>query len=266
MTKITDQKRALKLHNLTQEAKEWAMKANIGFYEVARRLYEIKKDKLYKYWDESEDTTWKSYISQSEIPVSVHIANHWTRIWEKLVIENGYDPKKLCSIPYTKLYDLIPVLEQRRICAGTDKEFEEFKQEWLSKAENNSRSDLREEIDEYLSDNSKEEAEEDTSSKKELVKYLSRALDEKIVLNEKGLSEITSESKKSQIRGLVIKLKEEDVKMDHKITKWHRELDKEADYRPAILLLKNPADEFSENDIYCYLNLKDLVDIIGKFY
>lgn len=133
--KISISKKAENLFKLTQELKAEMARLNLDLYEIARRLFKVKSEKLYRYWDAAHKYTWEMWLENSEIPISVNVADKIVRIWEELVLRLGFKPKEICDLPYTKIYTLLPYAKSR---PGAKK--------LLEKAKALSRSDLIKEL------------------------------------------------------------------------------------------------------------------------
>lgn len=127
---------AQQLFDKTQKVKKYATGANIFLFGMAKELSEIKKDKLYKCWDSEEEVTWAFYVANSEVPISVDVADKWIRIYEGYIEKLGYKKEQLVDIDYSKLLLLLPAVSQDS----------QHCEELLLKARELSYSDLQQEV------------------------------------------------------------------------------------------------------------------------
>ncbi len=78
-----------------------------AFIELGYRLYSIRTNEI---WKGHNYDTFKDFLSEAGIKAS--LATILITVYETYVINEGIDPVKLRGLPYTSLYEAIPLIER----------------------------------------------------------------------------------------------------------------------------------------------------------
>ena len=134
------QQQAKELFKLTEELKIDCKETNIRFFEIARKLYQIKQQRLYRYFDASQLGTdycsFQRWLAQSDIPIRDRTARRWIYVYTKFIKQLGFKAEEVADIEYSKLELIAPYLPEnsRDLATGG--------QNYITKARSLSRRDL----------------------------------------------------------------------------------------------------------------------------
>lgn len=103
----------------------------VSFLELAKVL---KENRDRKYWETLGYDTFEAYIANPDIGFERSTIYNLIAIYERFVLEYDVQPAGLAKTYYSKLTEILPVVTKDNY------------EEWLTKAETLSRSDLREEV------------------------------------------------------------------------------------------------------------------------
>lgn len=137
MNNLSQPQKSKKLFKLTEKLKEACWNNNLIDWTIAEMLYEVKKKKLYRYWDIAEKPNFNTWIANSEIPITRNKTNHWIRLYKQYIVERKYDIKDIADITPRKLLMLLPLKDR-------------IDGEWLDMARVLSQTDLQYNINEEL--------------------------------------------------------------------------------------------------------------------
>lgn len=124
-------------HNLYIKTIALVAKQRILFLELGEVLYEIKSKQLYKKMGDGGFDTWKSFLANPEIDLSVQMADIYVRIYEYYILELKKSKEEIQHLPILRLNRLLPKLEN-----ATPEE----REEWLDKAKLLSYTDFIQEL------------------------------------------------------------------------------------------------------------------------
>ena len=130
------EERATVAFKLEKKVKDLKYGVGQNFLEMGRLLKEIRDNQYYK--DLGYDTV-SEWLSSPDISINPRWAWDFISVHEIFVEKHGLAPASVLEADYSKLHDIIPIVRK-----DPDKV-----EEWLDKATNLRRVDLRREIDEY---------------------------------------------------------------------------------------------------------------------
>lgn len=110
-----------------------------NFIAMGQVLSELRNNNNYKRAVGSIDT-WRAYLAQPEIGLSLGEANRLIQIYEEFIIRLGFAPEMVSEVPIKNLHYLLPMVKGEK---DKDKVGE-----WLADATLLSQSDFRERIGE----------------------------------------------------------------------------------------------------------------------
>lgn len=83
-----------------------------SFVETGKLLYELKKSGAYKKAVGQGIDTWKDYIAQPEIGLSITEADRLLQIYEQFVVIFGYEGDFISKVPVKHLIYLLPICKK----------------------------------------------------------------------------------------------------------------------------------------------------------
>lgn len=156
--KVIQEDRATKAFELEEKLKDTKQNLGSGFLEIGRILKEVRDNRYYVELGYESITEW---FSSSDVSISPAWAWHFISIYETFVLEHKVPIKNLADIDYSKLQDIVAVVHDNP----------DELDEWLEKARNLRRIDLKRELQEYkVSQKTKEFAESIKGEKEEVAK------------------------------------------------------------------------------------------------
>jgi len=123
--KIVDgEKQAKKYFDLVEALKKVLLTGQISFLKAGFCLWQIKKDKLYKFEDSSREVTFEEFCNKPEIPLphlganpksAVNMAEKLIRIYKVFIEQLKEEETELAEIGQTKLDILAPLILKGKI-------------------------------------------------------------------------------------------------------------------------------------------------------
>lgn len=129
-------KRSETAFKLEQEVKGIRHKVGESFLELGRLLKEFRDNAYYKDLNYDTMTDW---LSSPDISISIGWAWNFISVYEIFILEHGLSPARVLGADYSKLQEIIPIVRKAPDSA----------EEWLEKATDLRRVDLRREIQEF---------------------------------------------------------------------------------------------------------------------
>ena len=107
-----------KKNELAREAderlKKWQKIGSISYLYQGKELYEIKKDKLYKYLGESpEFEDWELYLKSRHL--DYRKAQYLIQIYKVFCLDFRFKPEELSDTHWTSLRSLLPVVRKENV-------------------------------------------------------------------------------------------------------------------------------------------------------
>lgn len=133
--KKTDERADL-AYKLENELRDTKKRLGTGFIEIGRILREIRDNGYYVELGYETITDW---LSSPDVSITPAWAYHFIAIYETFILEHKIKMDDLAGIDYTKLRDIVPVVREN------PKKIEE----WIDKARELRRIDLRRELQEF---------------------------------------------------------------------------------------------------------------------
>lgn len=135
---------------LEQQVKGVKFKVGENFLKLGKLLKEFRDHAYYKDLNYDTMTDW---LSSPDISISVGWAWNFISIYEIFILRHGLSPARVLEADYSKLQVIIPLVRKNPDSA----------EDWLEKATDLRRVDLKREIQEYKGQTEKEIAEESVS-------------------------------------------------------------------------------------------------------
>jgi len=123
MTEITN-------NEFVRQTIELVKSIETRFLEVGARLYKIREERLW----EGTYNSFEDFLA--EIKMTKGNASILASVHKNYVLEGGIEPKQLAGIPYSNLYEAIPLIEKEGVTSAA------------VKAETLTRSEIKDEVQE----------------------------------------------------------------------------------------------------------------------
>lgn len=115
-----------------------------SFVAMGQMLYELHRENTFKKVVGDGVDTWRQYLAQPEIGLTLGEANRLIQIYEEFVLRLGFSPEVISDVPVKNLHYLLPMIK--------DETDNEKVGEWLADATLLSQSDFRQRIGELKSE------------------------------------------------------------------------------------------------------------------
>lgn len=99
----------LELHEKLLESISYTKK---GFIIIGKLLYELKNDNTFALAIGAGIDSWRDYLSQPEIGLTIGEASRLIQIYEEFVLRLGLSEDIVASIPIKNLHYLLPIAKQ----------------------------------------------------------------------------------------------------------------------------------------------------------